>query len=69
MTRPAAQITGGQGANTSTPTTAGGTGDKGNNIKEERNTFALSVLKKVRTKLDGREPDPLRKSSVQEQGT
>jgi hypothetical protein len=28
---------------------------------EERNRFALNVLKRVRVKLEGREPDSLRK--------
>ena len=36
-------------------------------IKEKKNAFALNVLKRIRAKLDGREPDVLRKSSVQEQ--
>ena len=34
---------------------------------EEKNAFALSVLRRIKTKLDGREPDVLRKSSVAEQ--
>ena len=34
---------------------------------EERNKFALNVLKRVRLKLEGREPDTLRRSSVGEQ--
>ena len=37
------------------------------NIAEEKNAFALSVLRRVKTKLDGREPDVLRKASVAEQ--
>ena len=37
------------------------------NIAEEKNAFALSVLRRVKTKLDGREPDVLRKASVPEQ--
>ena len=37
------------------------------NRKEEKNTFALNVLRRVRTKLEGREPDVLRRSSVAEQ--
>lgn len=38
-----------------------------NNNAEEKNAFALSVLRRIKTKLDGREPDVLRKSSVAEQ--
>ena len=34
---------------------------------EERNTFALSVLRRIKMKLDGREPDVLRKATVAEQ--
>eukprot|EP00094_Tigriopus_californicus_P005418 TCALIF_05224-PA protein Name:"Similar to Smg1 Serine/threonine-protein kinase SMG1 (Mus musculus)" AED:0.14 eAED:0.15 QI:0/0.66/0.5/1/0/0/4/861/3250 len=34
---------------------------------EEKNAFALNVLRRVRIKLDGREPDALKKSSVAEQ--
>ena len=34
---------------------------------EEKNAFALSVLRRVKVKLDGREPDVLRKASVAEQ--
>lgn len=34
------------------------------NVAEEKNAFALSVLRRIKTKLDGREPDVLRKSSV-----
>jgi len=34
---------------------------------EERNKFALNVLKRVGLKLDGREPDTLRRSTVTEQ--
>ena len=34
---------------------------------EEKNSFALSVLRRVKIKLDGREPDVLRKASVSEQ--
>ena len=37
------------------------------NHAEEKNAFALSVLRRIKTKLDGREPDVLRKSSVAEQ--
>ena len=40
---------------------------KNKTTKEEKNAFALSVLQRVKTKLDGREPDAMRKSSVQEQ--
>jgi len=36
-------------------------------VSEEKNKFALSVLRRVRVKLEGREPDSLRKSSVGEQ--
>ena len=39
----------------------------GNNLTEEKNTFALNVLRRVRAKLEGREPDVLRRSSVAEQ--
>lgn len=39
----------------------------GINLKEEKNTFALNVLRRVRAKLEGREPDVLRRSSVAEQ--
>lgn len=39
----------------------------GTNLKEEKNTFALNVLRRVRAKLEGREPDVLRRSSVAEQ--
>lgn len=46
--------------NTNTDTTS-------TNIAEEKNTFALSVLRRVKTKLDGREPDVLRKATVAEQ--
>ena len=38
-----------------------------NNLTEEKNTFALNVLRRVRAKLEGREPDVLRRSSVAEQ--
>ena len=38
-----------------------------NDLKEEKNTFALNVLRKIRAKLEGREPDVLRRSSVAEQ--
>ena len=38
-----------------------------NNVTEEKNTFALNVLRRVRAKLEGREPDVLRRSSVAEQ--
>jgi hypothetical protein len=31
---------------------------------EERNRFALNVLKRVRVKLEGREPDSLRKVKI-----
>ena len=34
---------------------------------EEKNTFALNVLRRIRVKLEGREPDALKRSSVQEQ--
>ena len=34
---------------------------------EEKNTFALSVLRRIKMKLDGREPDVLRKATVAEQ--
>jgi hypothetical protein len=37
------------------------------NPKEEKNTFAMNVLRRVRAKLEGREPDVLRRSSVAEQ--
>ena len=37
------------------------------NLTEEKNTFALNVLRRVRAKLEGREPDVLRRSSVAEQ--
>ena len=37
------------------------------NLKEEKNTFALNVLRRVRAKLEGREPDVLRRSTVAEQ--
>ena len=37
------------------------------NPKEEKNTFAMNVMRKVRAKLEGREPDVLRRSSVAEQ--
>ena len=30
-------------------------------VMEEKNKFALSVLRRVRVKLEGREPDSLRK--------
>ena len=30
-------------------------------VSEEKNKFALSVLRRVRVKLEGREPDSLRK--------
>ncbi len=36
-------------------------------VAEAKNDFALSVLRRIKTKLDGREPDVLRKSSVGEQ--
>lgn len=67
MKAAAAQALGGGGGNS-------GGQDKGEAAAagaagESRNAFALNVLKKVRMKLEGREPDPLRKSSVQEQGT
>ena len=39
----------------------------GINVKEEKNTFALNVLRRVKAKLEGREPDVLRRSSVAEQ--
>ena len=39
----------------------------GNNNPEEKNAFALSVLRRIKTKLDGREPDVLRKANVAEQ--
>ena len=32
-------------------------------VSEEKNKFALSVLRRVRVKLEGREPDSLRKVS------
>ena len=60
MKAAAAQALGGAGINSDKA------GDKAE--VESRNAFALNVLKKVRIKLEGREPDPLRKSSVQEQG-
>ena len=34
---------------------------------EEKNSFALNVLRRIRVKLEGREPDALKRSSVQEQ--
>lgn len=34
---------------------------------EEKNSFALTVLRRIRVKLEGREPDALKRSSVQEQ--
>ena len=34
---------------------------------EEKNKFAMSVLRRVRVKLEGREPDSLRKATVGEQ--
>lgn len=34
---------------------------------EEKNAFALNVLRRVRFKLEGREPDALKRASVQEQ--
>ena len=33
----------------------------GRHVSEEKNKFALSVLRRVRVKLEGREPDSLRK--------
>ena len=41
-----------------------GTGRQG---AEERNRFALSVVRRVRVKLEGREPDALRRAAVPEQ--
>jgi len=41
-------------------------GGKGQ-VMEEKNKFALSVLRRVRIKLEGREPDTLRKASIGEQ--
>ncbi len=38
-----------------------------NTTSEEKNTFALNVVRRVRFKLEGREPDALKKASVQEQ--
>ena len=35
----------------------------GRHVSEEKNKFALSVLRRVRVKLEGREPDSLRKVS------
>merc|ERR550517_743622 len=37
---------------------------EGREGKEEKNKFALSVLRRVRVKLEGREPDALRRSTV-----
>ena len=34
-------------------------------VSEEKNKFALSVLRRVRVKLEGREPDSLRKVIIQ----
>jgi len=36
-------------------------------VLEEKNKFALSVLRRVRVKLEGREPDSLRKASIEVQ--
>ena len=36
----------------------------GRHVSEEKNKFALSVLRRVRVKLEGREPDSLRKVSL-----
>ena len=33
-------------------------------VSEEKNKFALSVLRRVRVKLEGREPDSLRKVNL-----
>ena len=39
--------------------------DKGSRqVSEEKNKFALSVLRRVRVKLEGREPDSLRKVGI-----
>lgn len=40
---------------------------KGAESSEEKNAFALNVLRRVRLKLEGREPDALRRATVQEQ--
>ena len=37
------------------------------NPTEEKNEFAMDVLRRVRLKLEGREPDALKRSSVEEQ--
>ncbi len=42
-------------------------GGKSAPTSEERNAFALNVLRRVRFKLEGREPDALKRASVQEQ--
>lgn len=34
---------------------------------QERNTYALGVWRRVRMKLEGRDPDPGRRATVQEQ--
>lgn len=41
--------------------------DEKKSANEEKNAFALNVLKRVRTKLEGREPDALKRASVAEQ--
>ena len=38
-------------------------GGRPGQVSEEKNKFALSVLRRVRVKLEGREPDSLRKVS------
>ena len=46
----------------------GGGGDQLNrNPMEEKNEFAMNVLRRVRLKLEGREPDALKRSSVAKQ--
>lgn len=42
-------------------------GDATSSNAEEKNAFALSVLRRIKMKLDGREPDVLRKASVADQ--
>ena len=37
------------------------------NPMEEKNEFAMNVLRRVRLKLEGREPDALKRSSVAKQ--
>ncbi|QQP53142.1 uncharacterized protein FKW44_005506, partial [Caligus rogercresseyi] len=36
-------------------------------VEEERNSFAINVLRRVRSKLEGKEPDPLCQVSVPDQ--